>query len=155
MAFSLANESRGLNGKKKLTRLGSFSSREVFQAWAKDSLLKPSTMAKLMEVHYIDSLPAVLALRGNDIANLGLPIGQARLFEEAVTKLHAEYEYQEPSSPATRVNVDFPRYKSLLGDTDIDGESPKSSFSYTNGKDMSCELQTESSATLCGKDYLF
>jgi hypothetical protein len=115
---SIAAESdeRGSVKKKKLTRLGSFSSREVFRAWAGDSLLKPKTIETLIEEHQVDSLPAVLALRSKDIANLGLPIGQARLFHEAVVKLHAEYTYQEPFSPATRVDVEVPTYKSMLGE---------------------------------------
>lgn len=152
MASPRENEGGQSDPKGKLTRLGSFSSREVFWAWANDSLLKPSTIETLMEVHEIDSLPAVLALRSRDIANLGLPIGQARLFEEAVMKLHTEYKYQEPPSPATRVDVEFPRYKSLLEDTELKSEyKTRRHFTFDNGKNISKEIITESEETFCGR----
>lgn len=108
------SDERGSTKTKSLRRLGSFSSKDVFCAWANDSLLKPKTVQTLIEIHQIDSLPAVLALREKDIANLGLPIGQTRLFQEAVLKLHAEYTYHDSFSPATRVDVEMPSYKSML-----------------------------------------
>lgn len=162
MAFSPENhEGRdlGRTAKKKLTRLGSFSSKEVFRAWAMDSLLKPTTIETLMEVHEIDCLPAVLALRNRDIASLSLPIGQARLFEDAVTKLHSQYEYQEPPSPATTVDIEFPRYKSLLGDTDeVCGRSGKTThqFSFDNDKNSENSVfKRENGETFCGNFYIY
>lgn len=155
MAFSPAENHEGRDlgsAKKKLTRLGSFSSKEVFRAWAQDSLLKPTTIETLVEVHEIDCLPAVLALRNRDIVGLGLPIGQARLFEDAVTKLHSQYEYQEPPSPATTVDVEFPRYKSLLGDTDEVGGSSGKTFSFDNDKYSENHLfKMKNGETSCGK----
>jgi hypothetical protein len=151
MAASPESDERGLVKKKKLTRLGSFSSQEVFRAWANDSLLKPKSIETLIEVHQVDSLPAVLALRSKDIANLGLPIGQARLFQEAVIKLHAEYTYQEPFSPATKVDVEVPSYKSML-DTGppverVDGTGDY--FRFNNFE--TSEIGVEMDETFCGE----
>ena len=160
MASSAESEERGSVKKKKLTRLGSFSSQEVFRAWATDSLLKPNTIETLVEVHQVDSLPAVLALRGKDIANLGLPIGQARLFHDAVVKLHAEYTYQEPFSPATRVDVEFPKYKSLLDD--IEGSpverldrNAADYFNFHFVDNASEEMGVEVGEHFCGKRERF
>ncbi len=145
MASSAESDERGSVKKKKLTRLGSFSSQEVFRAWANDSLLKPKTIETLIEEHQVDSLPAVLALRNKDIANLGLPIGQARLFQEAVIKLHAEYTYQEPFSPARKVDVEVPSYKSMLDDAGapvehVNGEGNYFRFNTFKGSEMGSEI---------------
>ena len=145
MASSAESSERGSVKKKRLTRLGSFSSQEVFRAWANDSLLKPKTIEALIEVHQIDSLPAVLALRSKDIASLGLPIGQARLFQEAVVKLHAEFEYQEPSLSTTPVNVEVPSYKSMLDDAQspvdrVNGKGHYFKFNHLEASEMGIEV---------------
>ena len=154
MASFAESVERGSVKKKKLTRLGSFSSREVFCAWAKDSLLKPKTIETLIEEHQVDSLPAVLALRNKDIANLGLPIGQTRLFHEAVVKLHAEFTYQEPFSPAIKVDVEVPTYKSMLGEDDsshehVDGKGDY--FKFHNLKTP--EMEGDMDDSFCGETY--
>ena len=152
MASSVESEERGSVKKKKLTRLGSFSNQEVFRAWASDSLLKPKTIETLVEIHQVDSLPAVLALRNRDIANLGLPIGQARLFQEAVVKLHAEYKYQEPYSPATKVDVEVPSYKSLLDDAGSPVEHVNRKENYFRFNDLEAsEMGSEVEEMFCGE----
>lgn len=153
MASSPKNDARGSAKKKKLTRLGSFSTQEVFRAWAHDSLLKPKTIEALVEIHQIDSLPAVLALRSRDIANLGLPIGQARLFQEAVIKLHAEYTYQEAPSPATRVDVEVPTYKSMLDDvgSPVERGNRHGDYFRFNNFEISEEMGVEAGEALYGE----
>ena len=148
----MESEERGSGKKTKLTRLGSFSSEEVFHAWATDSLLKPKTIETLIGIHQVDSLPAVLALRNRDIANLGLPIGQARLFQEAVIKLHAEYKYEEPYSPAIKVDVEIPSYKSLLDDTrsPVDRLTGKGNYFRFHNLEAS-EVASEPEETFCGE----
>lgn len=157
MASSAESDERGSVVKKnKLTRLGSFSSQEVFRAWANDSLLKPNTVETLVEVHQVDSLPAVLALRSKDLANLGLPIGQKRLFQEAVIKLHAEYTYHEPFSPAIKVDVEAPTYKSMLDDAKspvecANGNGDYFRFHHFDGSGKGVEINETSNETFCGE----
>lgn len=98
----------------KLKRHGTLQSLEVFQAWAKDSFLRESTIDILVSEHEIDCIPAVLALKRDDIAGLGLPVGQQRLLEGAVEKLKQEYELVRPPTPVTKINLDMPAYRSML-----------------------------------------
>lgn len=104
---------------EKLKRRSTFRSLEVFIAWAKDSFLNESTIDVLVTKHQVDCLPAVLALKTKDISELDLPLGQQRLFEDAVEKLHQEYEFIRPPTPKTTISFDAPAYKSMLG---IEGE---------------------------------
>lgn len=106
---------------EKLKRRSTFRSLEVFKAWAKDSFLNESTIDALITIHEVDCLPAALALKKEDISKLALPLGQQRLFEDAVEKLHQEYEFFRPPTPKTTISFDAPAYKSLLG---IEGEEP-------------------------------
>lgn len=101
-----------------LRRTETFSSADVFRTWAKDSFLNDSTINVLVQTHQIDCLPAVLALQLEDIAELGLAVGQQRLLEDAVRKLHQDYELVRPPTPRTKINLDTPSYKTL-----IEGES--------------------------------
>ena len=100
---------------EKLKRRSTFRSLEVFRAWAKDSFLNESTIDVLVSTHEVDCLPAVLALKTEDISKMGLPVGQRRLFEDAVDKLHQEYEFIRPPTPKTTISFDAPAYKSMLG----------------------------------------
>lgn len=98
----------------KLKRHGTLQSLEVFQAWAKDSFLRESTIDIMVRDHEIDCIPAVLALKTEDIPLLGLPVGQQRLLEGAVDKLKQEYELVRPPTPITKINLDMPAYRSML-----------------------------------------
>ncbi|XP_032240815.1 uncharacterized protein LOC116619776 [Nematostella vectensis] len=98
----------------KLKRHGTLQSLEVFQAWAKDSFLRDSTIDILVSEHEIDCIPAVLALKSEDISQLGLPVGQQRLLEGAVDKLKQEYELVRPPTPLTRISLETPAYKTML-----------------------------------------
>ncbi|XP_028512769.1 uncharacterized protein LOC114574429 [Exaiptasia diaphana] len=98
----------------KLKRHGTLQSLEVFHAWAKDSFLRESTIDIMVKEHEIDCIPAVLALKQDDIALLGLPVGQQRLLEGAVEKLKQEYELVRPPTPITKINLDMPTYRSML-----------------------------------------
>lgn len=97
-----------------LRRQGTFGSADVFRTWARDSFLNDNTIDVLVQTHQIDCLPAVLALQVQDIAELGLAVGQQRLLEEAVQKLHQEYELVRPPTPRTKINLNMPSYKSLI-----------------------------------------
>lgn len=98
----------------RLKRHGTLQSLEVFHAWAKDSFLRESTIDILVRDHEIDCIPAVLALKTEDISHLGLPVGQQRLLEGAVDKLKHEYELVRPPTPITKINLDMPAYRSML-----------------------------------------
>lgn len=98
----------------KLKRHGTLQSLEVFHAWAKDSFLRESTIDIMVKEHEIDCIPAVLALKQEDISLLGLPVGQQRLLEGAVEKLKQEYELVRPPTPITKINLDMPTYRSML-----------------------------------------
>ena len=105
--------SRGRN-RPPLRRSETFSRADVFRTWAKDSFLNESTIDLLVQTHQIDCLPAVLALRVEDIADLGLAVGQQRLLEDAVRKLHEEYELVRPPTPKTKISLDLANYKNLI-----------------------------------------
>jgi hypothetical protein len=117
----------------KLKRHGTLQSLEVFQAWAKDSFLRESTIDILVTEHEIDCIPAVLALKREDIAGLGLPVGQQRLLEGAAEKLKQEYELVRPPTPVTKINLDMPAYKSMLEFS----EKPETSYHDPAGSESS------------------